>query len=565
MVIVHPGDDIQALLNEGPDHIHFSKGVYLDAHYTLGRSIHLSGEEAVLVGGVPISWQREGKFLTCSVADRRPMRVLIVNGSLRPRSRWPQEGYLTHESRFEVPWMSSSGGGWKRRPTREELTSLEARGGDLDGLDLHSAEATLLHSWDDSMLTIAKVEGSQVTFAQEGGHPAGAFGVRKWCLWNLPQGLTQPGQFYHDTLAGKLFYWPLPGEDEKTLAYLPTGESILKVTSPISGLEVEGLTFMVTDTPRVSAGFGAYAMTGALEMEAEVTESSFHHLRFDAVGGYAMRSLKAFAGCLVHHLVISDTGAGGLRLGAAKQREKSVVRDSRIMGVGRYYPGAIGLAITSMDAIHNEVAHTSYSALNVAGDGIVVEGNLIHHAMEVLNDGAAVYTIFSESGVMRRNLSFGIGPEGGAHLMRSAYYLDEMTRNWLIEDNAAINCGKPSFSHMSGPHCIRHNFFSNSLGEIRLHLARCQGLTYEDNVMATSGSLVIAAPTEGIAAFKGNKLYAGDRFITEELDHYSTVATHPFVPDHSNSVGFVELPCERSRIFEVGDFRLDLSDIGPRE
>jgi hypothetical protein len=77
--------------------------------------------------------------------------------------------------------------------------------------------------------------------------------------------------------------------------------------------------------------------------------------------------------------------------------------------------------------------------------------------------------------------------------------------------------------------------------------------------------LVIAAPPEGIAAFNGNKLYAGDGFITEELDHYTTVATHPFVPDPSNSVGFIELPCERSRVFEVGDFQLDLSDVGPRE
>jgi hypothetical protein len=36
----------------------------------------------------------------------------------------PESGTFTHESVFDVRWLSSVGGGWERKPTQEELTTL---------------------------------------------------------------------------------------------------------------------------------------------------------------------------------------------------------------------------------------------------------------------------------------------------------------------------------------------------------------------------------------------------------------------------------------------------------
>ena len=56
-------------------------------------------------------------------------RALVVNDRLCPRARLPQTGRLTHETSFPVRWMSSAGGGWERKPTRQDLTTLQYKAG----------------------------------------------------------------------------------------------------------------------------------------------------------------------------------------------------------------------------------------------------------------------------------------------------------------------------------------------------------------------------------------------------------------------------------------------------
>ncbi|GAG43506.1 unnamed protein product, partial [marine sediment metagenome] len=56
------------------------------------------------------------------VKDRKwDFRCLVVNGRFCPRARLPEKGFFKHLSSFNVPWMTSTGGGWKRKPTNEEL------------------------------------------------------------------------------------------------------------------------------------------------------------------------------------------------------------------------------------------------------------------------------------------------------------------------------------------------------------------------------------------------------------------------------------------------------------
>jgi hypothetical protein len=62
---------------------------------------------------------------------RWEVRLLLINGQSRPRARFPEEDTLRHQTTFDVSWMSTTGGGWQRKPTLEELTTLRYRPGDL--------------------------------------------------------------------------------------------------------------------------------------------------------------------------------------------------------------------------------------------------------------------------------------------------------------------------------------------------------------------------------------------------------------------------------------------------
>lgn len=140
--------------------------------------------------------------------------MLVVNGRIAPRAGLPEAGRFTHRTGFKVPWMSTTGGGWQRKPTAEELTTLVYKPGDLGSwLDVDDAELTVYHSWDESLVRLRAHDPATHTlgFATPAGHPPRSFGVREYVVWNVRQGMKHPGQWYLNRKAGKLVYWPLPG------------------------------------------------------------------------------------------------------------------------------------------------------------------------------------------------------------------------------------------------------------------------------------------------------------------------------------------------------------------
>lgn len=561
-------EEIQKQLDAGGE-VTFAPGVYEEAHYRLSKPTHIKGDGAIFVGGRRIFWREEEGLLVCDVEGDLPLRSLVVKGGLRGRCRLPKEGYWKHESVFDVKWMSTTGGGWQRKPTHEELSTLKAAPGTLASLDLSSAEATIKHSWDESLLTVEKVEGDRITFAQEGGHPAGGFGVKDYCLWNVPQGFTEAGTFYHDKGAGKLYYRPLEGESVSTEAWLPTQESIFYSEEPVSGIEIEEVTLLVTDTPRIAAGFGAYAMTGAIDLP-EVEDSTIHHVKISATGGYGIRVKNRAENLRVHHCGIFNTGAGGIRLGGEKNaipvERYNEVADCRVEQVGLYYASAIGISTVHCHVRHNEVGYCSYSGINSGGDHLCIENNIIHHAMMVLDDGAAFYSFGSHDGVLRGNLVYGILPRVG-HNQRSAYYLDELAKDWLVEHNVALDCPVANHNHMCGDHLYRNNFFVNREGDMLLSMHNpASGNIYEGNVIMAAGELTLSTSEKGVAAFRGNLYHsASGKIRWRYLEKYEFIENREFAVEESNRLFPIPQVSPEQRIFRLETITVDITGVGVRQ
>ncbi|MGB2865249.1 MAG: hypothetical protein WBC05_18110, partial [Sedimentisphaerales bacterium] len=240
------------------------------------------GADVCLYGGRKVTgWTKDGeKFYSAvlpGVKDRKwYFRALVVNGRFCRRARLPEEGFFEHLSSFDVPWMSTTGGGWKRKPTGEELTTLKYRSDDIGPwLEVGNAEVTIYHMWDESMVGLKAMDAGTRTliFANPSGHPPGAFGVKKYVIWNVREGMTSPGQWYLDRTAGKLVYWPLPGEDmAKAEVFAPVIESIIRIRgtreNPAGDITVRGLTLSVTTTPLEAGGFGAGKFDGAISISS---------------------------------------------------------------------------------------------------------------------------------------------------------------------------------------------------------------------------------------------------------------------------------------------------------
>jgi hypothetical protein len=513
-----------------PRSLRLHGGAYYDVSLALGPQDSLltieaaAGETPILYGGRRvIGWQREGGHLfAVPLAGVREgtwdFRMLSVNGRFAPRARI---GPFTHRSTFDVPWMSTTGGGWKRKPTEEELTILIYQPGDLGPeLDIRNAELTVYHQWDESVVGLKSLDAATQTlrFSNPSGHPPGAFGgwtakAKTYVVWNVREGLTEPGQWCLDRTAGKLVYWPLPGEDMEAVDVIaPTTGTVIRIAgekeNPATRIILRGLTVAVTTTPLIAGGFGAGLFGGAVSA-VHAADCEFVGLTVMNAGGQGIKVEQGkrvrIEGCETR-----ATGAGGI---SCFKTDDSVIEACHVHHNGRSYPSAIGVWVTGANnrIAWNEIHHTTYSGIDASGSGSRFEQNLIYDVMQTLNDGAAIYVTFCKDFVIRGNVV-----RGASGTLAHAYYLDEQAENCVVEDNLAVNTRWPSHNHMARRCIIRRNVFVDS-GPAKLTFMKCQGFTIEENVIVAGEEIVISAPADGIAAMPRNVFFSGVGKIEREI------------------------------------------------
>jgi hypothetical protein len=466
-----------------------------------------------LIGGRETAgWKEDGQtFYSVALSGveegQWDFRALIVNGRFCPRARLPEKGFFNHLNRFKVPWMSTTGGGWKRKPTREELTTLKYRPEDVGPwLDINNAELTIYHMWDESLVGLAAMDGESrtLTFTKPSGHPPGAFDVNKYVIWNVREGMTRPGQWYLDRTAGKLVYWPLPGENmAKAEVIAPTIESIIRIQgsreNPVRDITLRGLTLSVTTTPLETGGFGAGRYDGAVSV-AFAESCRLIGLDIVNIGGQGIKASGdnlRIERCHVHH-----AGACGIRC----RGTECIVTDNHIHDVGLTYPSAIALQGGGKDCriTHNEIHDCPYTAINCGGERNHIEHNLIYRAMEELHDGGGIYCFAGQGLVLRGNFIRDIIDTGGYGA--SAYYLDERSENCLVEGNLSIGIIRPSHNHMAQNNTIRNNVFISST-DARITFPKSSGYTFEKNVIHARGKIVFENP-DAVTALRCNVLYS---------------------------------------------------------
>jgi len=472
------------------------------------------GENVILYGGRRVTgWTPDGeRFWAAKLPDvsstQWDFRMLVVNGRFRKRARVPKTGYFTHLSEFRVPWMSTTGGGWRRKPTKKELTTLKYHPEDIGPwLDIANAELTVYHMWDESMVGIAAMDEKShiLTFSNPAGHPPGAFGVRKYVVWNVRQGMKQPGQWYLDRSEGKVVYWPLPGEDVTTAEVMaPTIEGIIRLQGtkkrPITAVTVRGLILSVTNTPLIAGGFGAGKFDGAVSASF-ASNCCLLDLKLVNVGGQGIKA-RSCTSLRVQNCEIHDTGACGLIV----RGQDNVVADNLVFRVGVLYPGAIGVWCGGKrsEVVHNEVHDTPYTAIACGGDEHRIENNLIYRAMKELHDGAGIYITFCKGIVVRGNFIHDIVETGGYGA--SAYYLDEQAEGCLVEGNLSLRVARPSHNHMARRNTIRNNLFISE-GDANLTFPRSSEYRIEKNIIYAKGKISISSP-KAITESSGNVFFS---------------------------------------------------------
>ncbi len=512
---------------EGPHRIVVMPGEYfltetlvLDARDS-GLTIEADPSgKAILYGGTILTgWRRDGqRFWAAEVPGvkerKRDFRALVVDGRLAPRARLPETGTFTHKSSFNVRNLTSTGGQFQRPPTKEELTTMRYDPKDIPPtLDINNAEVRVYHMWNASLVGVARNDTQRhvLIFSHRTTSPPGAFGVKKYVIFNTREGMTRPGQWYLDRTAGRVVYWPLPGEDmTKAKVIVPVLQTIIRIAgtrgATVERITLRGLSLQATTTPLEPAGWCAAAFEGALALDW-ARSCVLEGLEITNVGGVGIKAEHVqdceIVKCHIHHV-----GACGAKVAGANTR----VAYNHFHDIGLYYPGAVALyGVTRLregqEGLHlfrNEIHDVSYSGIVCGTDKNLIEQNLIYRVMRQMHDGAAIYCSRARNTIIRGNVVrdvVAVGKGYGA----SAYYLDEQSENCIVEHNVAIGVPRPTHNHLARHNVIRNNVFIVD-GDMELTFHRSADYTFEGNILYATGKVTIKPPN-AIQVWKDNILF----------------------------------------------------------
>jgi len=503
----------------------------LPGDYFLAKTFELNAQDngltveadengtATLYGGTRVTlWRPDGERFWCADLPEVQegtwdFRAVVVDGRLAPRARLPESGSFLHQSVFDVRWLSSVGGGWERPPAPDELTTLVYDPQDIPAtLDVRNAELRVYHMWDESLVGVASNDAERHTlrFSTPAKSPPGAFGVKKYAIFNTREGLTQPGQWYLDRTQGRVVYWPLSGEDMNQVRVVaPRLERIVSIAGTSSAaaenITLRGFALQATTTPLKPGGFGAYAFDGAVGIE-RARQCALERLDIGNVGGQGILA-RQLTDCRITDCHIHHTGACAIKADGST----TLVARNHIHHVGVYHPSAIALSVSHSAATEGQgfffyvkdINEIYYCVFVGSGGGHVIEENLISRVMREMQDGGAIYGGMRNS-ILRGNVVRDVVKVGEGYGV-SAYYLDEGAQDCIVERNVSVGVERPTHNHITRNLVIRDNVFITE-ADMTLSFQRSGGATFEGNMLFAPGKITIGQPS-AIKVWKNNIVF----------------------------------------------------------
>ena len=488
--------------------IHLSEGTYYLYEPLRLRpedsGLTIEGEHAVISGGMRITgWKRQGKLLVADVPDfnGRPIdfRQLWVNELKAVRARdvsdFEQMARIRmYDKKNKVLWIPKKAVEkvlkapylemvlhemWCTSNLRIKSLSVH---GDSVAVRFHDPEAKLQfeHPWPSPM-------------TPDTGHPSPFY------LTNAKELLDEPGEWYHDVRAHKLYYMPWEEARSKKQeaggkrqeAIVPVLETLVECVGtaehPVRNITFKGITFSHTTWMRPSMKGHVPLQAGMYDrpnnhkldnqgwlgradaaVELRYAENvSFEQCRFERLGGSGLDYVEGCRGGSVTRCTFTDIAMNGLVVGSFSPeglethlpyqptdiREictGQTVEQSEFYDVTNEDWGCVAIAagyVSGINISHNTIHDVSYTGISLGwgwNRDLVcmkdnrVHANLIYNYAQHMYDCAGIYTLGNQPGtIISENVVRDIATPSYVHDPNHWFYLytDEGSSNITLRDN----------------------------------------------------------------------------------------------------------------------------------
>jgi len=564
----------------------------------------MPGEEPVFSGGRRIAgnWQPYmGEIVVCDVPEARdgawPFRQLYVNGRRQQRARLPNARgvrgtyYTIVEKAADNAFVYHEG----------DLSA--------DWHNLRDIEVRVYHSWNDSWLRVAGVDPERrvVTFtgAPEPSHWFGWVGANRYVIENVLEGLQQPGEWYLDRQAGRLYWWPTCDLATAEVVAPALDQLVLLQGSPTEDAWVEhvhlrGLTFCHTDWSLPPEGYPGCGDVGDIVLPTAVTLYGVRHCSVEDgciahVGTYALE-LEGCDNRIVGN-EITDTGSGGI-ITRNYWPAPNDVSYNHIHSCGAVYPSAVGINVdegggsfchnlihditqSGIYARHWSTEHQPRERRNQE-QPLIIAHNEIYDLLYTINDGAGIFVrdsnILIEGNLIHDCYSYGEHTPGwGIYLgcetrdtvvrnnvvyrTRESVHVWYSNRNNTIENNIFVDGTKVQVGYDNEPdRCHEHIVFRRNIVRLRGDAALFRVHGERSLPEVSDANLYWHADGAPLRITGLEDVTSWDEWQARGLDAGSVIADPCFAdPDHDDY-----RPLPHSPAYALGFAPIDLSRVGLR-